>query len=173
VLNPVQIPAGNMHEIATEEGNGAGSRHEEDSGAAISPNIDSGAANGSASGNGAETASRHGTSDPDTVRAASVSSPPTTPHLHHDDHRALPVMATTNDEPPRILQPDLMQAAGGVSMGSSMAQDGAAETDGARHKTRLQSGIGKPKLTDGTVRYGCFTSTGEPQSLAEAIDDKN
>jgi hypothetical protein len=124
-----------MHEIATEEGNRAGSRHEEDSGAAargaaISPDIDSGAANGSASGNGAETASRHGASDPDTVRATSGSSPPTAPHPHHDDHGALLVTATTNDEPPCILQLDLMQAAGGVSVGSSMAQDGAIETDG-------------------------------------------
>jgi hypothetical protein len=41
-------------------------------------------------------------------------------------------------------------------------------------KTRLQSGIRKEKIcTDGTVRYDCFTSTGEPQNLAEAIGDKN
>jgi hypothetical protein len=26
--------------------------------------------------------------------------------------------------------------------------------------------------TDGTVRYGCFTSTREPQNLAEVVGDK-
>jgi hypothetical protein len=41
-------------------------------------------------------------------------------------------------------------------------------------KTRLQSGITKPKLyTDGTIKYGCFASSGEPQKLEEALDDKN
>jgi hypothetical protein len=43
-----------------------------------------------------------------------------------------------------------------------------------RPKTRLQSEIRKQKVyTDGTIKYGCFTSTGEPQSLDEALDDKN
>ncbi len=43
-----------------------------------------------------------------------------------------------------------------------------------RPKTRLQSGIRKEKVyTDGTVRYSCFTSSGEPQSLCEALGDKN
>lgn len=40
-----------------------------------------------------------------------------------------------------------------------------------RPVTRLQKGIRKPRIrTDGTVRYGCFTSTGEPQSLEEALN---
>jgi histone deacetylase 1/2 len=40
--------------------------------------------------------------------------------------------------------------------------------------TRLQAGIRKPKVyTDGTVRYGFYTSTGEPQSLDEALGDQN
>jgi histone deacetylase 1/2 len=43
-----------------------------------------------------------------------------------------------------------------------------------RPKTRLQSGIRKEKIyTDGTVRYSCFTSSGEPQTLHEALGDKN
>jgi hypothetical protein len=43
-----------------------------------------------------------------------------------------------------------------------------------RPKTCLQSGIRKPKVyTDGTVKYGCFTSSGEPHNLDEALHDKN
>jgi histone deacetylase 1/2 len=38
--------------------------------------------------------------------------------------------------------------------------------------TRLQKGIKQPKkYTDGTIRYGMLTSTGEPSNLAEALDD--
>jgi len=40
--------------------------------------------------------------------------------------------------------------------------------------TRLQAGIRKPKVyTDGTIRYGFFTSSGEPQNINEALGDKN
>jgi hypothetical protein len=39
-------------------------------------------------------------------------------------------------------------------------------------RTRQQHGIKKPKTyTDGTIRYGLFTSIGEPSTLAEALDD--
>jgi histone deacetylase 1/2 len=39
-------------------------------------------------------------------------------------------------------------------------------------RTRLQSGIVKPKkLYDGMIRYGLFSSTGEPDSLHEALAD--
>jgi hypothetical protein len=42
-----------------------------------------------------------------------------------------------------------------------------------RPVTRLQLGIRQPKIrTDGTIRYGCFTSTGEPQNLEEALNDE-
>jgi hypothetical protein len=38
----------------------------------------------------------------------------------------------------------------------------------------LQSDIRTPKVyTDGIVRYVCFTSTSEPQSLDEALENKN
>jgi hypothetical protein len=133
-------------------------------------------------GHGAGSASGHGVSNPDTIWAATGSAPPTALHPHQlesstqgaGDHGAQPVTAATNDEPPCVLQPDLMRAASTSSVGSFVEQDGAAAPDGAGHKTRLQSGIRKPKLyTDGTVRYGCFTSTRKPQDLAEAIDDKN
>jgi hypothetical protein len=40
--------------------------------------------------------------------------------------------------------------------------------------TRAQHGISKPKIyTYGTVRYAAFVSTGEPESLQEALGDKN
>jgi hypothetical protein len=40
-----------------------------------------------------------------------------------------------------------------------------------RVQTRLQQGIRQPKqYTDGTVRYGLFSSTGEPSTLFEALD---
>jgi hypothetical protein len=32
----------------------------------------------------------------------------------------------------------------------------------------------KPKVyTDGTIKYGCFTTSGEPHSLDEALNNKN
>jgi histone deacetylase 1/2 len=41
-------------------------------------------------------------------------------------------------------------------------------------RTRLQRGIKNPKkYTDGTIRYGMFTSTGEPCTLTEALGDEN
>jgi hypothetical protein len=41
------------------------------------------------------------------------------------------------------------------------------------HDTRLQHGISKPKIyTDGTVRYGLFSTTGEPQHYSEAMQDE-
>jgi histone deacetylase 1/2 len=59
--------------------------------------------------------------------------------------------------------------------GSSAATTDAAEAatpPGPR--TWLRDGIRKPKIyTDGTVKYGCFTATGEPQSLDEALNSKD
>jgi hypothetical protein len=60
--------------------------------------------------------------------------------------------------------------------GSSVAVEFAAhqESTQQRPRTRLQSGIRKEKVyTDGTVKYGCFTSSGEPHNLDEALHDKN
>jgi hypothetical protein len=43
-----------------------------------------------------------------------------------------------------------------------------------RPRTRLQSGICKEKVyTDGTIKYGLFTSSDEPCNLEEALNDKN
>jgi hypothetical protein len=41
-----------------------------------------------------------------------------------------------------------------------------------RPSTRPQHGIRKPKVyTDGTIRYGLLTSSGEPNHLDEALGD--
>jgi hypothetical protein len=41
-------------------------------------------------------------------------------------------------------------------------------------RTRLKKGIRNPKkYTYGTVRYGMLSSTGEPCTLVEALDDEN
>lgn len=44
----------------------------------------------------------------------------------------------------------------------------------SRPCTRSQSGIRKEKVyADGTIKYGLFTSSSEPQNLEEAMSDKN
>lgn len=43
----------------------------------------------------------------------------------------------------------------------------------SRLRTRLQHGIRKPKeYTDGTVKYGLLSITGEPNNLEDALQDK-
>lgn len=50
----------------------------------------------------------------------------------------------------------------------------ASSVQQQRPKIRLQSGTVKPLLcTDGTIRYGCFSSIGEPKNLQEAPQDTN
>jgi hypothetical protein len=59
----------------------------------------------------------------------------------------------------------------GVS-GSASPTPGVVSPMAARPGTRLQHGIHKPKVyTDGTVRYGLYTSSGEPQNHNEALQD--
>jgi histone deacetylase 1/2 len=60
--------------------------------------------------------------------------------------------------------------------GSSMAAEPASHQGVVqeRPRTRLQSRIRKEKVyTDGTIKYGCFTSSGEPHTVDEALHDKN
>jgi hypothetical protein len=49
---------------------------------------------------------------------------------------------------------------------SDLGSSAPSEDEGgsiARPKTKLQSGIRKPKAyTNAIIKYGCFTSTGEP-----------
>jgi hypothetical protein len=62
----------------------------------------------------------------------------------------------------------------GSSVIVSAANDPPQGAVQQRPKTCLQSGIRKPKVyTNGTVKYGCFTSSGEPRNLEEVLHDKN
>nr|CAD1841078.1 unnamed protein product [Ananas comosus var. bracteatus] len=57
--------------------------------------------------------------------------------------------------------------------GSSAPSSAPIEASHRPH-TRLQAGVRRPKVyTDGTVRYGSFASSGEPQCLEEALGDRN
>jgi histone deacetylase 1/2 len=59
-----------------------------------------------------------------------------------------------------------------ASSGDPVASPQAHEPQPRR--TRLQHGIRKPKTyTDGTIRYGCLTATGEPINLEEALSNTN
>jgi histone deacetylase 1/2 len=63
----------------------------------------------------------------------------------------------------------------GSSLGSAVAPANvAAHVIPDRPRTRLQSGVSKPKkFTDGTIRYANFCSTGEPSTTAEAFTDSH
>lgn len=46
-------------------------------------------------------------------------------------------------------------------------------TTSTRSATRFQHGIHEPKnYTDGTIRYGCLASLGEPHNLEEALSNE-
>jgi hypothetical protein len=65
------------------------------------------------------------------------------------------------------------QAPQGDPAPGSFVATRAAEQQ-ARPRTRLQSGIRKEKVyIDGTVKYGFFTSSDEPHTVEEALNDKN
>ena len=57
---------------------------------------------------------------------------------------------------------------------STSSESDAPQGQQQRPNTRSWSGIVKPKrYTDGTVWYGMLCSTGEPEDLQEALEDKN
>jgi histone deacetylase 1/2 len=61
----------------------------------------------------------------------------------------------------------------GHSVGDGSSAAAAIETPRGP-RTRLRGGIHKPKVyTDGTVRYGCLTASGELQSLDEALNSRD
>jgi hypothetical protein len=73
-------------------------------------------------------------------------------------------------ESPSESAPD--PAAGSSAPASPVADPPPPEQN--RPRTRLQAGLRQPKIyTDGTIRYGMFTSNGEPQTVEEALGDKN
>jgi hypothetical protein len=72
-----------------------------------------------------------------------------------------------------VFVPDL---AGSTAASTSASEPGSSASmvptvpSVVAPRTRLQGGIQKPKVyTDGTVRYACLTSSGEPYSLQEAM----
>jgi histone deacetylase 1/2 len=70
--------------------------------------------------------------------------------------------------------PATSDAHGASSPASQVAAPDVPSPVPERPRTRLQAGIRQPKVyTDGTVRYGFYTSTGEPHSLDEALGDQN
>jgi hypothetical protein len=65
-----------------------------------------------------------------------------------------------------LLAPASLSGSGAT--GSASPAPGVATHPG----TRLRHGIRKPKIyTNGTVRYGLYTSSGEPQNDHEALQD--
>jgi hypothetical protein len=65
-------------------------------------------------------------------------------------------------------------AAGTSAPAPGDGSDAAATETPPGPRTRLRDGIHKPKVyTDDTVRYGCFTASGEPQSLDEALNSRD
>jgi transposase InsO family protein len=71
--------------------------------------------------------------------------------------------------------PDAASGRPGAAPGAGSSAATSTGAPGAtRMTTRLQTGKNKPrKYTDGTVRYGCLTTTGEPDNLDEALKNKN
>jgi hypothetical protein len=79
-----------------------------------------------------------------------------------------------------VSPPDLFASGSDAtsSLGSLPGSDAAVYLVAApslqleRPRTRLQSGVSKPKqFTDGTIRYANFCSTGEPSNITEALSD--
>lgn len=64
------------------------------------------------------------------------------------------------------------QAAATSASPGSFESTSSTDPSPPRPHTRLRSGIVKPKkFIEGTIRYANFCSTGEPQSLQEAMSD--
>jgi histone deacetylase 1/2 len=77
-----------------------------------------------------------------------------------------------------VSSPDSSDAAAHNPASGSSVHDSqppspaVAASSPLRGRTRLQSGIRKQKIyTDGTVRYGLLTATGEPTSTQDALSD--
>nr|AAT85031.1 putative polyprotein [Oryza sativa Japonica Group]ABF96679.1 retrotransposon protein, putative, Ty1-copia subclass [Oryza sativa Japonica Group] len=128
---------------------------------------------------------------PDTVSAnapaESSGSPPinepASPFGESDSATASPASAPVNSAP----HPDAAASGSSAPRGST-SQGGTPSVaiddphpattvtgqEAQRPRTRLQSGIRKEKVyTDGTVKWGMLTSTGEPENLQDALQNNN
>uniref|UniRef100_J3LIX4 Reverse transcriptase Ty1/copia-type domain-containing protein n=1 Tax=Oryza brachyantha TaxID=4533 RepID=J3LIX4_ORYBR len=140
----------------------------------------------------------HGTDDTGNMSALDSSaahSPASSSDSALDQHRTDTSTPDQQSPSPTPQQPDNAHAPSPASgAGSSAArgepdtaasnddQDATASNDdqdatttmALRPRTRLQSGIRKAKVyTDGTVKWGLPTVTGEPQNLQDALGDRN
>jgi hypothetical protein len=71
-----------------------------------------------------------------------------------------------------ITTGDLEAVAAPLDQGSFADIDHVASSP--QRRTRAQHSISRPRIyTNGTVRYATFLATGEPESLQEALSDKN
>jgi len=84
-----------------------------------------------------------------------------------------PASVSPPASPPRSSTPPGSAAASpSPSSQNTPESPPSSTTSPLRPKTRLQSGITRPKkFYDGIIRFGYFTSTGEPQTVQEALDD--
>ena len=99
--------------------------------------------------------------------AAPVRGDPTRAATESEDATCAPGPSTM----PRNLR---LSSEGKQDPNSEVQSTAPATTNTNRPRTRLQDGIRKEKkYTDGTVKYGFLTSTGEPTSTEEALGDKN
>lgn len=128
---------------------------------------------------------------PDTVSAnapaESSGSPPinepASPFGESDSATASPASTPVNSAP----HPDAAASGSSAPRGST-SQGGTPSVttddphpattvtgqEAQRPRTRLQSGIRKEKVyTDGTVKWGMLTSTGEPENLQDALQNNN
>ena len=127
-----------------------GAEHEADS---------SGGAGGSASG-----------SAPTTAEAPSAGVPIQVPPATSPSGKGRHTHGTSTDDTHQATEPAPVTASDSSAHNSATNQPVASD----RPRTRLQDGIRKEKVyTDGTVKYGFLTSTGEPCSVDEALGDKN
>jgi len=85
----------------------------------------------------------------------------------------LPCVSTAHEPPGGSSRNTRSTGHGILQTGSATEDTTAGESSAPRPRTRSQSGISKPKIfTDGTIRYIFFSSTGEPQTLQEALGNQ-
>ena len=115
--------------------------------------------------------------DPDmpaAVPPASRSSPPRVPDASACAPAGSSVLASPRSSScGGEIEPD-GSSVPGLSVAPPGSPTATPSPEPQRPTTRSQRGIVKPKkFTDGTIRYGNLCSTGEPQSLQEALGDSN
>ncbi|XP_071680293.1 uncharacterized protein [Lolium perenne] len=172
-------PSATETEETDSEPDGTGTRHEEEHSLPLSdpeedPDADSGAE--SRTPPGEESPAQ--TPEPSATRSARTGSPPPVT----ESPRGAP--SGGREESPTPSATSTASPSPSADAGESSADENPACASAAPPeqpipppsppRTRLQQGIRKPKVyTDGTVRYGMLSSTGEPCTLTEALDDSN